>query len=478
MNRTVRMLLTCWIALAAARCGTLFNQQRHETAQSAQKGFTETKLAEALDAERTHNGEILAREIAIATRQLSAARDANLINIVNQESRDKSLELLTGQVTKRLTELDDNKRELSRLLTSIESREESLLAAKDRYLIRRKSTDPKIACTSEAFDFSSENAKSGWEFIQTRCRELEDDRRKLAELAEAGLIGRLSAKIATTEAARAQLEAELAIAEKKAKAAAKELATERKRANRFNADRLAALRKTVEDVEFPTAAQLGKFGIDDARAAAALKFAEMQRDAIDEVLGAATAGKTDLAKDVDAHLQIAAVLPTIAQQLREGKAAPRILTLVIESERLRVEANRHRQRLARVAEELDLSRLKLKRLRDERKILLEAQAALGDLGRCTGTQEACKRHFEKALQDYTDSWTLARIPATEIDWRLIDLAHVRTLDDSQAALAQWEGLVRAPLEAIVTSTARGLHPDDVARLVDAIQFGALAAGVY
>lgn len=186
---------------------------------------------------------------------------------------------------------------------------------------------------------------------------------------------------------------------------------------------------------------------------------------MDQILGAATAGGPAPAGLSD-HLQVAALVPSLAEQLRDGLRYPRVSALVMEAQRLRIEGDRYRRQLARVDEELELQRAKLRRLRSEWELLSEARSQLSD-----GATDV-------ALQKYTEAWTGGRIPLTVTEWKLIGLTHERALDQSEAALAQWDGLVRVPLEALVASAGSGLKPDEIARLLQTLEMSALAAGVF
>src|SRR5687768_13416458 len=118
-----RMALLFSIAVCTVRCGTLFNQQRSDTATSAQKKFTDVRLTDLLKEEQKHNAEILAREMEIAKRQMTAARDAKLIAIVSAADPKRDLKTAIDERVKLLQAVDNK---IAALLLTIEEQENAL----------------------------------------------------------------------------------------------------------------------------------------------------------------------------------------------------------------------------------------------------------------------------------------------------------------------------------------------------------------
>jgi len=457
--RSMRGIIVFTVVLCTG-CGTLFNKQRSDTATAAQKKFTDVKLADLLKEERKRSGEILAREIEIAQRQMTAARDARLIAIATTADVTKSLGKAIDERTKTLRNEDT---QISRLLVQIADGEEGVRFARDLYLVRRRVSDPKAECSGQSGTVS-DRARDDWDDYQDRCSELAGLRTQLATHTKAGLLGETALRIASTERARNDLAVQLKSTEDEARKAAKELADIQVKAKKTPLDiaKLKQLKAKLSGLEIPASDQV----IDDVRVAAALRWAEMQKAAVDKILAAATSGATEPPPGTSDALQIVAVLPSLAAQLNEGFRYPRVSALVMESQRLRIEANRYQRQLARVDEELTLLRAKLVRLRLENSLLVDATSKLreGDV--------------EGALARYAEAWTASRIPLKETEWKLIGLSHDRALDQSEAAIAQWEALVRTPLEALVASAGSGLTSDEIAGLLHAIELGALGVGVF
>ena len=460
-----RLAILFSIVICTVRCGTLFSPQRNEAATAAQNKFSDVKLADLLNEERTHNAETLAREIEIAQRQMTAARDAKLIAILS--SKRGLPEELTDAIADRMRLLQGTDNDIAALLLTIEEQENALSIDTATYLIARAKTDPKPDCTKNTAVVSP-GAREYFEMVEADCEDLELSRRDLAERTNAGLLGSTAQAIQATEQARIRSATVLKEAEAKTFAAMNALTAEQKKARAglvLDAPKLADLRTNVEAMLLPGADDLGGIGLNDARLAAALRWAQVRKSAVEKVLEAATSGEPP-PEGLTSDLQIAAMVPSLAEQLRSGFRYPRVSALIMEAQRLRIEGERYSRQLARVDEELELQRARLRRLRLEWDLLSEATTYLRE------------NNVEIALQKYTEAWTGGRIPLTAIDWKLIGLTHERALDQSESAVAQWDGLVRIPLEALVASASSGLKPAEIARLLQTLEMSALAAGVF
>jgi hypothetical protein len=463
--RWYRLPLLLLIVLSTARCSTLFNQQRSDTATNAQKKFSDVRLADLLREERTHNAETLTREIGIAQRQLTAARDAKLIAMLSSK-RGLPAEL-TDAIADRMKLLQGTDDGIAALLLTIEEQENALAVDTATYLVVRTRSDPKADCAKSTAAVS-QGAKDYYEMVEADCEELALSRQALAARTNAGLLGSTAQEIAATEQARIETAALVKEAEENTIRAVDAVTVAQKKSRAgvvLDAEALARLKTKLGQLMLPGSNDLGGIGLNDVRLAAALRWAEVQKAAVETTLEVATSGGPP-PEDFPKQLQIAAMVPSLAEQLRSGFRYPRVSALVMEAQRLRLEGERYQRRLARADEELELQRTKLRRLRLEWDLLSEATVHLRD------------NHLEIALQKYTESWTGGRIPLTAIEWKLIGLTHERALDASESAIAQWDGLVRTPLEALVASAGSGLRPAEIARLLQTLEMSALAAGVF
>jgi hypothetical protein len=456
-----KLTLALLIVIGATRCATLFNQQRSDTAAAAQKKFSDVRLTDLLAEERTHNAEILTGEVAVAQRQMTAARDAKLIAMLSSE-RGLDAEL-TDAISARMKLLQGTDDEIAALLLTLDEQENALRVDTATYLIARTKTDPKPDCTQNTAPLSP-GAQDYFAMVEADCEDLARTRRDLVARTNAGLLGATAQDIAAMAQARIDAATVVKAAEESAVAAMNAVSAERQKSRPglvLDANALAELKAKVEGLLMPSASDSG----GNVRLAAALRWVELQKAAVEQTLGAATSGGPP-PDDLPKHLQIAAMVPSLAEQLRSGFRYPRVSALVMEAQRLRLEGERYRRQLARTGEELELKRAKLQRLRLEWDLLAE------------GISQLRANNVEIALQKYTESWTGARIPLSAIEWNLIGLTHERALDESESAIAQWDGLVRTPLEALVASAGSGLKPAEIARLLQTLEISAFAAGVF
>ena len=72
-----------------------------------------------------------------------------------------------------------------------------------------------------------------------------------------------------------------------------------------------------------------------------------------------------------------------------------------------------------------------------------------------------------ALFDYAISWTAARVPQEEIEYKIIALRHEAALDASDFALQRWNNLIGIPLKQLEAYHAAGIKPETVANLLSA-----------
>jgi hypothetical protein len=225
------------------------------------------------------------------------------------------------------------------------------------------------------------------------------------------------------------------------------------------------------------------------RADAAQAWLDETRTHIDKLLDAAKSGTDQVPPGVEDDLQIATVLPSILEELHQGFRYPRVSALVLESEHIRLERDRQKKVLERLDEETQLLETKRLLAIREQEVLAAASGALRSLGKngCTAAvlktaaitklPDKCAGPVANALLGYSISWTVGRIPQQKIDWAQMNLDYSRSLDDSEAALAQWQNLIHVPLQALLRSYQGGLKPEQLGRLLNDLELGAIAVGV-
>jgi hypothetical protein len=94
---------------------------------------------------------------------------------------------------------------------------------------------------------------------------------------------------------------------------------------------------------------------------------------------------------------------------------------------------------------------------------------------------ACKRAIAQALIRYSNVWTVGRNPAAQARWMSLGAIHEEAIDESLAALRQWENVLAFPISQLVVYHGSGIKTDTLVQLVlqaaQALSVAVIAAGV-
>jgi len=489
-GRALRIVVLATGVLALPRCAVLYNQARVDRAKEAQGAFVDADLAASLDEERKHTAEIHSRELSVTERQGLAIRDAELQQIIALKPSDAH-KRLGNRVRDRLDELGSaGARSIAAKLAAIAHQEEAVESLADAYRLRKSDDDPAPAC--RAGDDDSETvavsvaAKDDWDDFQEQCQALERLRAELDALKPAaGEYRRIVDELQAFEDEQRSVRKRIAEADAAFKAEKTALEAERA-ANKPIDLRVAAekLKQQLDAITVPDSLDIPAIG--GIHAEARLRWLEMQQSHITSLLAAAARADTsaEVPPGVDDDLQIASALPGIAAQLNAGLRFPRVSALLLQSEHLRLEAERLRTEMARVDQHIDVLRAQRSLIVTEVDSLSSAKASLTactapDLTAETFAKlpDGCRSALTAALIAYSKSWTLGRIPLTKLEWAAVQLQHERSLDQSASALAQWQNLIAVPLAALVRSYESGLKPEDIGRTLNALGLGWIGLGV-
>lgn len=194
-------------------------------------------------------------------------------------------------------------------------------------------------------------------------------------------------------------------------------------------------------------------------------------------------------------VRVAKTLRSIADHYATTKSFPHASGLLLEAERLRIEYEMAKQRVARGETHIELLAAKLKSMMQEIRYLSMAQNILMAAANKLDPNHDWGRHYTslvedylagdgnlklgiaKALYFYACSWTLGRVAEEEADYRVIALNHESALDSAVAALQQWNNLILVPLTGIAAFHGSGVTTDDIAKFFQAAGVGAIAGGV-
>ena len=480
-GRRLRIAVLAASLIVLPRCAGLYNQARLDRAKEAQSAFVDANLAASLDEERKHTAAIHARELSVVERQGAATRDAELQEIIG-EAPAQAHALLRDRIAERLEDLGGAAaRRIAAKFDAIGAQQTSVDMFADEYRLVKTTDDPPARCPADAaekkkFDQRnvSSDARDQWASLQRTCARLASLQAELDALEPEGEYRDTFREAEEIEARQKKANEQIAAAEAAFQKAKSELQKERESGKPVD---LKGVAKQFKD-------RLDAVELPDGR----LKWLDLEQAHISKLLTAAANASDagDVPPGVDDDLQIASALPGIAAQLQAGLRFPRVSALILQSEHLRLETERLRTEIARTARHRDLLRARLDLMSAEARTL---NAARIQLTQCTPAEldeaktfaklpDACRNAFTAALIAYANSWTLGRIPEKRLDWDVIQLHHEASLDQSQAALAQWQNLIGVPLGALVSSYEAGVKAEDVGRALNAAGLGWIGLGVH
>jgi len=195
-----------------------------------------------------------------------------------------------------------------------------------------------------------------------------------------------------------------------------------------------------------------------------------------------------LGGDQPAHPSLAQYrLYLIANLLNRGteKAAPPTAGILMQAEFYRLQLAALKLRIARGKQAVQLLEQKRQHQQDELQELQVADTYLKEAncsaaaakGALPAAEDACSHRLASALRSFALSWTLGRLPAEQVDYRIIDLNEMAALDESQTALQQTDATVKAALAQVVKLHEAGLKPEQISNLWQALGLTAIAVRV-
>ena len=480
----------------------LYSASDHQLATSAQTAFTNVKLSESLKAERAVLDSVLAREIAVVRRQSTAQRDTRLRLIIGHTSTS-SWKLFEDNVAKEFEQYIEKVDQpatadsVDRVKSLITAESDILLLQRslesniDGYRLVKGARDPELICPrTDDGTPSNQFAKVAFDKYQQDCAKYVTAQQIIASIGT-GELGEENKLIADIEKAQAVQKAAIQALDT-SYAHAKKAYTDA--SAKRDGSELAALKTLHQQLARLDSLQSRASALDkqfgELKLAGPIASLEKQQESIDKVLDALLADSANIGKPPAASTKgEIAVLEWIAALHRDNYAAtyPDIGALLLEREsvRLRLDAAKksHDNALARLA----LLRQKRDLLLSEVTNLNKAKNALATITPvvCARTEPLsaafetgsarCRELIATALLAYANAWTLGHMPRNEIDYRINATRHSAVLDASENALAQWESLIKIPIDNLVAFHASGTKAQDIAALLNALGLGALAA---
>ena len=499
--------------LSAAGCANVafhaYHPDDHKVAQTAQTAFKDAALSKSLDAERAAIDKLLARELAAVRRDQVSLRDEKIAAFLTSASAAESWDQFSRDIQGRLAVLlgsgDPAKaaKDLRTIIDDIERSTRMVAQHQDGFYLATMNAGKaeRVACSDKALQRTApadSTAAGAWRLFSSACRTLRGAMKKLEGIQSGGgLLKQATGELSALDLLSDQLQAEVksvsdaydkAVAGYQEKVADADSPGRIEQAAASLKGKLAKLDAIADKATKAAAAPVLK----DLGLGAVIEKLKRQKKAADDLLAAVAEGGAppkEPSEKTSLLLNIAASV-TAFEKAIDPKRHPQVAVLMLESEMLRLDLAAAEKRLARAKEAIAIVKekrdvlLEEVRLLDRAHLRLESAAATSCPKKASllkdyqdDKQGACRNDIAGALIAYSLSWELGRIPAEQSDYKRFGLDHQYALDQSEAALAQTEALIGAPLERLVALYGSGLKPEHLSNLIQAIGLGAIAVNV-
>lgn len=515
MKRTAKRLTALSIAILAvglAGCAKMtfyaYHPDEHKLARAAQTAFKDASLVASLAAERAAMDAQLTRELAAVRRDQSSLRDEKLAAFITSSSRAMSWDPFRQDIERRIAILlggaDPAKAaaSLRGIIPEIERTTRQIAQEQDAFYLATLNAGKgeRVSCTEKALkrpDPVDVYVRGAWRVFHRACADFLKATTGLQSIQSGGgLLKEATESLAALEALAGRVKSQSEIA-----AAAYDTALDEYKSKLKAGGAQGALEAFADDLKAKLGA-LDKIAGTASAAASAPIIKEIgltavvdklkrQKQAADDLLAAAAesgAAPKEASPEASLLLRIAASV-TAFEKAIDPKFHPTVALLLLESEMLRLELTAAEKRVARANESIALVREKRNALLEEVRALDQANLRLTTAAKAcpinsslladyqTDKQGACRIEIAGALIAYSLAWEIGRIPAEQAEYKQIGLEHQYALDQAEAALAQTETLIAAPLERLVALYGSGIKPEHLSNLIQAIGLGAIAVNV-
>lgn len=498
LRRTVTM--TCTAALLLAGCGGLHlhNPADEALARKASDAFKAADVTEFIASERKILAATQERDLSTTRRNVLAERDTAMIVAL---SEGRTAGDLTGYIKGRLAAIGIPDSDSTRkLLHRLPDQRRQMLVARDAYIVAVSATNtapPAIPPSDE--DFKAAQATGDGNIVaiflnyQTAASTYQKDLQTLNSLT-AGQLGSINARLAEAGELERDIRKELAAK----KAELDKLVSAYKAAEKERASTADALRNQIKealdtfDVTQQVVNRAKAVGLEDLLAEARLAKLVEIRTQLSDFLTAFSrresgAGGTGGSGRSEAEVagRTAAVLAGASDMIREASTRAKLVPLVFEQERVRIEIIRAERVLERGKKRVELFARQRDALLSEATRLVDASNSLDTssgkdpkklVQDLLGTT-AAKGPLVHALLVWSESIAIDKLREEEIEVALISLDHEQALDASEFALALWKHMIATPLEELVGYHASGIKSQDIANLINAVGLAGIAIGV-
>ncbi len=467
----------------------LYNQGKNDIAVKASETFEEVELEESIKREYDLLDTLLTQELAMVEKLTLERRDTRLWKIIYAYDEKNSTQFLQEEVDKRLKELVGDPEKFSsfiQLKSQIEEKNRSIVSAIDAYGSNASDDNsPSVPSNCSEVDKEANIADPIAKVLYDNIIKLCDDLASLEEKQKAykydGLIKETNQLISQVENAMKSIQdTKKANADSlKSKKEAYEKAVE---TNDPKVAQLAEeLKSTIKEfeisiLEIPKGFE--KFGLEgklhqlqstDSAVNTLLDMVIANPDTVDDNLNAETKRLLEMVSTVDkfeGHIN--------------ALKFPQVSRLLLEKEYLKAEIDGLKKEIELAQKRLDYLKEKNSLMIQEATLLGKSKQNIDALLKVSPTKsyadiivsgsDAEKKLASFAMTYYSASWTLPRQGQEKIDYQIHHLDHLSSLHASSKALKQWNSLIKIPLNQLVEWEARGIKPEQLSGLIQALGF--------
>jgi hypothetical protein len=500
-NRIGAAVLGVALTALIAGCGGLHlhNPADEALARKAGDTFKAADVAAFVAAERKVLAAAHERDLAATRRNLAAERDAAIVVALSEGRKASDLDAyFKGRLV--AIGIPDDPAARKRL-HGLPDRRQQALVARDAYIV---SVSQK-AVAPPAFPPSADDEKGAegvgdptilllFRAYQTAANDYTADLRHLRAL-KSGRLGDVNEQLRKA----GELQTELAAEIKTKVAKLNELVEAYKKtetAQASSGDAIAPqLTKAVhafDEIARTLEAKARAAGLEDLLAETRLAKLQELRTHLGGFLTAFSQAQSAPSETAPARLadaeaagRAAAVLVNAGDLVRNASIRAKLVPLVFEQERVRLEILRAQRAVDRGKARVALLERKRESLISEGVKLVDAVNTLhtasgGNAAKVLKELRAdptAKGPLLHAVFVWAESIAIDKLRQEEADVALISLDHEQALDASEFALALWKHMIATPLEELVGYHASGIKSQDIANLINAAGLAGVAVGV-
>jgi len=497
----VKLLLLFPIAIVLGGCGLhLHNAADEALARKADDAFKAADVGKYVEAERKVLQSTNERDSVVTRRNVLAERDLALILALDER---QTVGRFTDRIQASVEELGyPSEQKRQQILNGLRQRRAEAMIARDAYVTAGSVAQPSFPPTDadkETALKTSAGAQAIFAEYQRAASQYFDDSQTL-NITE-GKIGTINKQLKHAKDMNSEIADELAVAKAQLKEAVEhykqEAASGKKQWEELETSRqkvmdaLAQFDKIAKKLE-PLAKQIH---MQDLLAQIRLE----KLNAISEQLGKfltafseEEAGQDGKGADVSTEAppsdaetagRVAAVLVDAGKEITESATRTKLIPLLFEQERLRLEVERTERMVARGAKRIALLERQRESCIAQGAKLVDALSVLkhaskdddASIGRLMNSDQ--KEYVVHAIFVSTESIAVDKLRQEEIEVTLIALDHEEALDATEYALNLWKHMIGSPLEQLVGYHASGLTSEDIANLLHAAGMAGIAVGV-